>query len=151
MTRVPDRGPQRLPSRVDAERLVLRRWAEGDAPTVHALVSANVDHLRPFMDWIAFEPLTVEDRQNLIAGWQEGWEAGGDAVFGAFAADQAIGACGLHRRSGDDTLEIGYWVAADRQGQGYATEIARALTAAAFTVPGIARAELRIDDANVAS
>ncbi|MEM7093873.1 MAG: GNAT family protein, partial [Actinomycetota bacterium] len=46
---------------------------------------------------------------------------------------------------------IGYWVAADRQGQGYATEIARALTAAAFTVPGIARAELRIDDANVAS
>ena len=64
-------------------------------------------------------------------------ESGGEAVYGAFVGDEVVGSCGLHRRSGPEVLEIGYWVHVDHLGRGYASEIAATLTTAAFAVPGI--------------
>ena len=49
------------------------------------------------------------------------------------------------------TLEIGYWVHVDHLQKGYATEMARILTSAAFTVPGIERVEIHHDKANTRS
>ena len=43
-----------------------------------------------------------------------------------------VGGCGLH--SEKDTPTIGYWIARDRQGRGYATEAARALLDVARTL-----------------
>jgi RimJ/RimL family protein N-acetyltransferase len=122
-----------------------------DAEHLAVAISASLEHLRPWMAFIAHEPMSLDDRVALIARWDDEWAAGGDVVFGAFLGDVIVGGCGLHRRAGPDTLEIGYWVHADHIGHGYATEIARGLTDAAFGIPGIDRVEIHHDEANVAS
>ena len=142
---------ERLPDTIPSPRLTLRRWVAADAADLSAAVIANLEHLRPWMPWIAGEPVSLVDRQALIAQWQSEWERGGDSVFGAFLDGAVVGSTGFHRRRGPGALEIGYWVHADHTRKGYATEIAASLTTAAFTVPGIDRVEIHHDKANVAS
>ncbi|MEX0847350.1 MAG: GNAT family N-acetyltransferase [Ilumatobacteraceae bacterium] len=137
-----------LPSLVRTERLVLRPWTTDDAPTMSAAIAASVDHLRPFMPWIADEPLTVDARLALIEQFRTDWESGGDAVYGVFLDDAAIGGTGLHRRRGATVLDIGYWVHVDHIGNGYATEIAAALTTTALEIDGIDTVEIHHDRAN---
>jgi ribosomal-protein-serine acetyltransferase len=45
-------------------------------------------------------------------------------------------------------LDLGYWIHVDHIGQGYAQELARGLTEAAFGVEGIDRVEIHHDKAN---
>lgn len=143
--------PTRLPRRIVTDRLVLRHWTLQDAPVLTESVTANLDHLRPWMPWAATEPVSLPERIALIERWQASWEAGGDSVFGVFCDGKAIGGTGLHRRLGPKVLEIGYWIDVAHTGNGYATEVVRALTAAAFAVPGIDRVEIHHDEANHAS
>ncbi len=145
-------GPMgRLPEVVETPRLVLRRWRVEDAPRLQEAVTANVEHLRPWMEWIAAEPMRLAEREALILGWEHGWLAGGDVIYGVWAGDEVVGGTGLHRRLGPDGLEIGYWIHVDHLGLGYATELARALTATALAQPGVERVEIHHDEANVRS
>jgi RimJ/RimL family protein N-acetyltransferase len=48
-------------------------------------------------------------------------------------------------------LEIGYWIDKDHTNQGIATEVARALTSAALSVPDVTFVEIHHDKANIAS
>lgn len=130
---------------------MLRRWTVDDAPALHEAVLASVEHLRPWMAWVAHEPMTLAERRGRIATWDEAWRAGGDVVYGAWRDGVVVGGSGLHRRIGEGGLEIGYWVHVDHVGQGVATAVARAATAAAFTVAGIDRVEIHHDVANRAS
>jgi ribosomal-protein-serine acetyltransferase len=131
--------------------LTLRQWAAGDAEILSAAVTENIDHLRPWMPWIASEPLSPQDRLTLIEQWRAEWDRGGDVVIGALLDGVVVGSSGLHRRRGPGVLEIGYWVHRAHIRKGYATEIAKALTTAAFTVAGIDRVEIHHDKANIAS
>jgi ribosomal-protein-serine acetyltransferase len=63
-------GSSRFPARLDDGDLVLQAWTVEDAAALHEAVVASVDHLRPWMPWIAAEPQTVEQRAALIAGWE---------------------------------------------------------------------------------
>jgi ribosomal-protein-serine acetyltransferase len=141
----------RLPERLTTERLVLRTWKVEDAETLATAITESLAHLRPWMPWVAFEPLPIEDRRKLIAEWYREWQAGNDVVLGVFLDGAPIGGCSLHRRIGPDGLEIGYWIHADHIRQGYATELSAALTDLAFTVDGINRVEIHHDQANRAS
>jgi RimJ/RimL family protein N-acetyltransferase len=141
----------RLPDAIHTPRLTLRLWAEADAVRLGVAVASSLEHLRPWMPWVASEPLTHSQRLGLIDMWQADWEQGGDVVVGAFMGDVVIGSAGLHRRRGPRVLEIGYWVHVDHTRNGYAAEIATALTTAAFTVPEIDRVEIHHDKANLAS
>ena len=136
---------------MQSTRLVLRRWVEDDAPRLSAAILASLEHLRPWMPWIATEPHTPAARASLIEQWRVDWEQGGDLVVGIFMDGEVVGGSGLHRRRGPGILEIGYWVHVDHVGKGIATETAAMLTTAAFTVPGIERVEIHHDKANVAS
>ena len=95
--------------------------------------------------------MNPSDRLTLIDQWQDEWERGGDVVIGAFLDGLVVGSSGLHRRRGPGVLEIGYWVHHDHVRKGIATEIASAMTTAAFTVRGIDRVEIHHDKANIAS
>jgi RimJ/RimL family protein N-acetyltransferase len=141
----------RLPTYIETERLVLRHWTEEDLPAMAAAITASLEHLRPWMPWVAHEPLSVKDRLALIRRWRQEWEDGGDTVVGLFADHVVVGGSGLHRRVGETALEIGYWIHVDHTGKGLATETAAALTTAAFAVPGIERIEIHHDQANLAS
>jgi len=136
---------------MQAPRLTLRRWKPEDAQVLGTAITENIDHLRPWMPWIAAEPQTLPNRVALINQWDTEWERGGDVVIGAFLDGAVVGSSGLHRRRGPSVLEIGYWVHFAHIRNGYATEIAEALTTAALTVPGIERVEIHHDKANVAS
>jgi ribosomal-protein-serine acetyltransferase len=132
------------------QQLVVRRWEPGDVPALHEAVLDSIEHLRPWMPWIAKEPLGLEERRQLVAGWIASWEAG-DRVCGLFVGDRVVGCAGLHDRIGPTGREIGYWVRAGETGRGYATIAARTLTDMAFAMPGITRVEIQHDVANVAS
>ncbi len=142
---------ERLPETISAPRLTLRRWVPDDALALATAITENVEHLRPWMPWIAVEPQSLPNRVALITQWQSEWERGGDVVIGAFIDGAVVGSTGLHRRRGPGVLEIGYWVHVDHIGNGYATEISDALTSASFTVAGIDRVEIHHDKANTAS
>ena len=144
-------APYRLPDEVVSPRLRLRRWRPEDAPLLAAAVTASLDHLRPWMGWVAREPLTVEQRAEMLASREGEWAAGGDAMYGVFRGHEVVGGCGLHHRIGPGGLEIGYWIHVDHVRRGYATELTRALTSAAFELPGIERVEIHHDKANAAS
>jgi RimJ/RimL family protein N-acetyltransferase len=118
---------------------------------MHHAVVANVEHLRPYMPWIAKEPVDLHERRSMIERWASEWADGGDVTFGVWAGDELVGSAGLHRRLGPGGLEIGYWVHVDHLGRGYATEAARLLTDLAFTVPDIDRVEIHHDVTNLAS
>lgn len=153
---------RRLPRRIDSTRLVIRCWEPGDVDLLMAAVADSLDHLRPWMPWVADEPLSRTARLALIAEWEAAWASGGDTVYGAFlrpgepgsgptAEPVVVGGTGLHRRLGPGGLEVGYWVHAQHLRRGYATELARALTEAAFDEPAIDRVEIHHDRANEAS
>ena len=146
-----------LPERIETERLVVRRWQPGEASLLGQAINDSLEHLRPWMAWIALEPLTDDERAAKIRGWHDAWLVG-NAVFGVFAkadadgrSGEVVGGAGLHRRRGPSTLEIGYWVAAAHTNRGYATEVTAALTTAAFEQPGIDRVEIHHDKANTLS
>ena len=70
-----------------------------------------------------------------------------------FASDESrcLGGTGLHPRQGEGGLEIGYWLAEDEVGQGYATEMSAVLTRVGFELFGMDRIEIRVDPANAIS
>jgi RimJ/RimL family protein N-acetyltransferase len=141
----------RLPDRVETERLLLRRWTRADADALGVAIAESIEHLHAWMPWAAGEPVELEDRVRWIESSNRDWEAGGDVTLGIFLAGAPIGGTGLHRRRGEDTLEIGYWLHPDHIRHGYVTETVAALTDMALTAPGIRFVEIHHDRANVAS
>ena len=131
--------------------LVLRRWGPEDAELVSQAVAESVEHLRPWMPWVAHEPLGLVERRAMIDGWVQEWRAGGDVIMGVFVDRRVAGGCGLHHRIGPGGLEIGYWTHPAFLRRGIAVAAVHLLTAAAFEDPEIARVEIHHDKANLAS
>lgn len=131
--------------------MLLRRWLVTDAEALGRAVEESDDHLRPWMAWMKQEPQTLEQRRAMLEKREREWSQGRDVMLGIFVGDEVAGSCGLHRRRGPSALEIGYWIHPSFTGRGLATAVARMLTDAAFSVPGITRAEIHIDKANAAS
>lgn len=131
-------------------QLVVRQWRVDDVDLLHAAVIESLDHLRPWMPWIAKEPMALDERRQLVAGWDRLWDAG-DRMCGMFVDGEVVGGCGLHQRIGPGGQEVGYWVRVGHTGHGYATAAARALTDMAFAMPGVTHTEIHHDVANPAS
>lgn len=138
----------RLPERLETDGLVLRRWTIDDASALQRAVAESEEHLRPWMPWMAAEPIELEARRALIDRWQHEWEAGGDAVLGVFVEGEVAGSTGLHRRRGPHALEIGYWIHVDFLRRGLGRQVAGSLTETALALPGIDAVEIHHDKAN---
>lgn len=133
---------------IDCGDVVLRQYREDDAEALSRAIEESADHLRPWMPWVTEDPQPVSVRLDYIVQTNRSWDAGGDMSFGMFRGESVVGGCGLHRRRGPRCLEIGYWVHVDHVGKGYATEAARALTTAAFSLPDVEWVEIHHDEAN---
>lgn len=119
----------RIPSRIETERLVVRRYETADAEQLAAVVTANIKHLERYMEWIQHEPQNVEQRRSWISDVNRQFDEGEDYTLGIFLENgRYIGGTGFHVRSDPDRLEIGYWIDQDHEGKGYVTEAAAALT-----------------------
>jgi RimJ/RimL family protein N-acetyltransferase len=132
---------------------VLRRWTDADVDVLDAAVRENLEHLRPYLAWVAAEPLGLAGRRAVVAAWHEAWLRGGDGAYGMFeperSGDRPLGGCGLHARVGPGGREIGYWVDHRSLGRGLARRAAAALTAAAFALDDVDHVEIHHDLTNV--
>jgi ribosomal-protein-serine acetyltransferase len=131
--------------------IVVRPFAEDDAPALAVAIESSLAHLRPWMAWAAEEPHDLAWRRERIRNGLAEEAAGGDRPRGIFAGDAVAGGCGLHRRVGPGGYEIGYWVAAGWTRRGVAKEAVRQLVVAAFAEPETTFLEIHHDVANVAS
>ena len=131
MDRMPH-PPERI--EVPSAGVVLRRHQPGDVDALQAVIEASRDHLRPFMPWADQDRATTA---TFVAKVAEGWASGENYSYlvtepgAAGDGERVLGGCGLHRRGGPGTIEIGYWLRPDAVGRGVMTAAAEALTTAA--------------------
>ncbi len=113
----------------------------------------SLDELIPFMDWAASRPSEPEDYEEFLAASEAGWIDGSEYNFVITEVEigEVIGCCGLMRRVGPGSIEIGYWIRSDRTGRGLATEAAGLLTEAARALDDVDRVQIHHDAANIAS
>ncbi len=137
--------------RIETDRLVLRPWEPADVPALLQLQTVHQQHLAEHMPWARSLP-TLDELLDNVSGFLAAFLRGTDLVYGIFLPDgRPIGGCGLHPRIGPEGQEIGYWLAADRQGHGYVTEAAGALTRLALECQRKRVVEIHCDPRNTKS
>jgi RimJ/RimL family protein N-acetyltransferase len=139
--------------RIETARLVIRCWNPGDATQVQAVISQNLEHLRPWLPWTEHEPQELQQKIDLLRRFRGEFDLEQDFTYGIFnrAESQVLGGTGLHLRLGPGAREIGYWIHKDYINQGLATESSAALTKVAFEVDGVNRVEIHCDPHNIRS
>jgi RimJ/RimL family protein N-acetyltransferase len=138
------------PYRIETDRLVIRCYDPHDAQLLKDAVDASVEHLRPWMPWIRFEPQTLEEKVELLRGFRGGFDLGTNFVYGIFDPEETrlLGGSGLHQRGGEGSSEIGYWVSAGAIGKGFATEAAAVLTRVGLELCGLDRIDIQVEPHN---
>jgi RimJ/RimL family protein N-acetyltransferase len=141
------------PERVEAGPVVVRRLRASDAGAIAAAVGASLDYLQPWMPWAT--PAAAERSNQLarVAEADQRWESGLSYTYSVLTAENGtlVGEVALHRRTGDSSVELGYWIAASQAGRGYGTSASAALTSVALGLAGVNRVEIHCDAANVGS
>lgn len=137
---------------IDLDDLTLRRFdPDVDLPELFQVIEESLEHLRPFMPWVAEHSL--ERTTEFLAQRGDKWESGDEYTYAIVLNGTIVGACGLFRR--DDTApdgrEIGYWLHPAATGRGLVTRTAAALVGQAFRFPDVNFVEIVHDSANVAS
>jgi RimJ/RimL family protein N-acetyltransferase len=127
------------------DRLLLRPWRPLDAPRV-----VEIMRDASMYEFLALpRPYQHSDARYFIHGIAARGRAEGTALECAVvdrASDRLVASAALRLRE----EEVGYWVAPDARGNGYAAEATRVLTDWAFSV-GLERVRLACDVRNLAS
>lgn len=139
--------------RIATSRLVIRCWDPMDAPRLNEAVESSLDHLRPWMPWAAHYPQPLPALIDQLRRFRGNFDLGLDFVYGIFDRDEkmVIGGSGLHPRGGEGSREIGYWIRVDQINQGFATEVAGALTRVGFEIERVHRIGIHCMVENVRS
>lgn len=126
------------------DRLVLRLWSSDEI--------ATVVHGRRMGHWATDFPA---EGDRVIAGvideQPEGPGAFGHRLVLERESGLAVGSISLFWPPKDGAIEVGYGIAASRQGRGYATEATRALVEFALNLPDVRTVYADIELSNPAS
>lgn len=117
---------------LETARLRLRPYTLADA-----LIVAQLAGRKEIADTTAAipHPYSEQHARDFFKRSGEEWKEGKGVVFALVTkhGEQMIGAVGLHQIDREHRqAEMGFWIAVDRWGQGYATEAAQALVRFAF-------------------
>lgn len=139
--------------RIETKRLLVRCYNPSDAALLAQAVTANIEHLRPWMPWVSAEPEPIEEKVQRLKRFRGLFDLGQDFIYGIFNQEETrlLGGTGLHTRLGENQLEIGYWIHKDFVNQGLVTECTAALIKVAFELMHVHRIEIHCDPANLAS
>ena len=140
-----------VPTRVECEELVIRKYERKDAAALVDAVTESLNELMPWMPWAKFEPQSVSQREELISTWDDEWTRGSNFTMGICENDLCVGGTGLHLRGEEGTLEIGYWLRSSHVGRGIARRSSNALSTVAFSLPEVSVVSIAHDIANVRS
>jgi RimJ/RimL family protein N-acetyltransferase len=115
--------------KIETERLKLSIITRDDADHVFETMNhQNVAEIISFMTW----PMTREQANEWCRKSENGLAGKTEYLFIARDNDNnPVGCVGVHPR-GTQKSEIGYWVCGDKQGQGFASEMAAAAIDFAF-------------------
>jgi RimJ/RimL family protein N-acetyltransferase len=122
--------------------VILRLPRDADAPPI-AAACRDPEIAR----WIPVPvPYEVDDARAFVAFAAEGWSSGREPTFVIADATSRVlaGAIAIHRRPDEPgKAAVGYWLAPQARGRGFATRAVRLIARWAFDVePGLVRMEL---------
>ncbi|MFT4540045.1 MAG: RimJ/RimL family protein N-acetyltransferase [Planctomycetota bacterium] len=139
--------------RIETRRLILRCYEPRDTIPLIDAVQASSEHLSEWLPWALDEPHSIDEKLAQVRGFRAGFDLGTNFVYGVFdpATGELIGGTGLHPRNGPGGAEIGYWIAHDRCGRGYATELTAVLARVGIELHGLDRIEIHVHPDNEAS
>lgn len=148
--------PQPLPSNLQTPRMNIRWWVADDAPAMLAAINADRTAMKPWLDWADTDNRTLAECHYNIERYRRTREKGDSLDFALGLFDRKtgdpVGGTGYHRIDADThQAEIGYWIRADRQRTGLATEATAAMITWGFQVWGFRRIEIRCAADNTAS
>ena len=136
--------------RLQTRRLVLREFAQEDAPGVLRLAGAPeiarttlaIPH--PYEDGMA---------EEWIASLRPSYEAGEHVTFavGLREGGELVGSIGMNLNARDNNGELGYWIGVPYWGLGYCTEATREVVRYGFEVLGLHRVHSNHFGSNPAS
>lgn len=138
-----------FPEEIVTADLRLRKLRIEDAADLFELIERNRDHLRRFMPWER-GTRSVEDSRSFLEASLRQWEDGQAFDYGIFekSTGERIGGFGVHQISWQHhRAELGYWIAAAREGHGFASQSLRAIEDLLFQ-RGFHRLEIRCASAN---
>jgi ribosomal-protein-serine acetyltransferase len=127
---------------------LLRALEDADAQELFKLIDANREYLAMWMPFVG-QTRGVADSLAFIRAARRQFEENRGIQLAIVENEQIIGISGFHgvdwtRRS----TSIGYWLAADRQGQGTMTAAVTAMLDHAFNSWALTRVEIRAGVAN---
>ncbi|QJX46053.1 GNAT family N-acetyltransferase [Hymenobacter taeanensis] len=140
----PLRAPAHTPIR--SARLTLRPYLPSDQAAFFQLIDENRPRLRPSFPSREASVQTLADAASVLAMFQQDWQAGRLYVFGIWHSESHtyLGDISLKPNwTAPVTAEIGYYLAAIAEGQGYAREALAAVVPFGFETLRAARLLIR--------
>lgn len=132
-------------------RLTLRPWQRADAPAVQSVMADR--RMSAYLPSLPV-PYTAQDAEEFVT---EGGTAGRgrgsslDCAVAENAGGELVGSASLYFPvAGRASAEIGYWIASNRWGRGFATEATSTLARFGFSL-GLHRIQIQCDPRNSAS
>lgn len=146
-----------IPEWIACPRVILAAPVAGAGAAMAAAITESIAHLKPWMPW-AQEAPSPESAELVMRRMQADFILRRDLVFQIYARTasgergELLGGTGLHRIDWAlRRFEIGFWIRASAEGQGYVSEAVRAMAALAFDQLAARRVEIRMDARNVRS
>lgn len=142
-----------FPDAFESERLLIRAPEVQDAKEIWNATRRSLKSLREWMEWAQVEPELKETEANIRQAVAD-FITRKDLRFLLFdnKTNEFIGSSGLHQINWTiPKFEIGYWLDAKFEGQGYMTEAVLRLVKFAFEDLGARRVEIRCDEKNTKS
>jgi len=146
--RIARRHPARIPIDEDIE---LRLLTKAHANMLFALTARNRDYLRQWLPWVDGTQ-SPTDTMRFIDEGRDQLRRNDGFHAGIWYCRELVGVIGYHYWNWTlRKTEIGYWLAASRQGKGIVTRSCRALVDYAFRNLGLNRIEIRTAVGNARS
>jgi ribosomal-protein-serine acetyltransferase len=130
---------------------LIRPLEAEDVPELFRLVDANREYLRAWLPWLDATQ-REEDLQAWATAEREKAAAGRAAQFVILDEGQIAGVIGFHEIDRSNRqVDLGYWVAEERQGRGLVTRAVRALLRIAFDDLNLKRVGIKTATENLRS
>jgi [ribosomal protein S5]-alanine N-acetyltransferase len=141
-----------LPTRIETKRLYLRPYQAGDGPWYYLMSQKNKPHLAQYEAENAVMRISnEEDAEITMRDFAIAWAARNAFFMGVFQQVTCIFVAQIYIGVVNWDLpefDLGYFVEAEHEGQGYVTEAAKAALDFIFTHLRAARVRLECDDTN---